>query len=110
MSHHEITVAHESGKKTIQSYVVGFVLSIMLTLIAFALVEKRLLSNAFLYASLAALAITQLFAQSICFLRLNSSAEGRWNLLPFLLTIFIIAILAIGSLWIMYNLNLHMTN
>src|SRR5579872_4265758 len=96
---------HESGQKTLSSYVVGIILCIVLTLIAFGLVEKRLLTDTMLYIALSALAIVQLLVQSICFLRLNSSKEGRWNLLPFLFTILIIAILVGGSLWIMYNLN-----
>lgn len=101
---------HESGQKTLSSYVVGIILCIVLTLIAFGLVEKRLLTDTMLYITLSALAIVQLLVQSICFLRLNVSKEGRWNLLPFLFTILIIAILVGGSLWIMYNLNYNMSN
>ena len=58
-------------EKTIQSYVVGFVSCILLTLMAFALVEKRLLTETNLYIGLAILAIAQLFVQSVCFLRLK---------------------------------------
>lgn len=110
MSHHEEIVEYGSGKKTLTSYVLGFVLCILLTLVAFALVQMRLLSDVNLYISLTALAIIQLFVQSVCFLRLNASSEGRWNLLPFLFAILIIVILVGGSLWIMYNLNYNMFN
>ena len=109
-NHHEINIEHGSGQKTLQSYVVGFVLCMILTIMAFCLVGMKLLTGASLYIALAALAIVQLFVQSICFLRLNNSAEGRWNLLPFLFAIFIIAILVGGTLWIMYNLNYYMMN
>jgi cytochrome o ubiquinol oxidase subunit IV len=98
----------ESGQKTLSAYIVGFVLCVVLTLMAFGLIETRLLSDTYLYITLAALAIVQLFVQSICFLRLNCSAEGKWNLLPFLFTLLIIAILVSGTLWIMYNLNINM--
>jgi cytochrome o ubiquinol oxidase operon protein cyoD len=97
-------------QKTLGTYVTGLVLCVILTLIAFGLVEKRLLSDSGLYIALAGLAIVQLFVQSTCFLRLNSSAEGRWNLLPFLFALLIIAVLVSGSLWIMYNLNYNMMN
>ena len=107
-NHHEIHVEHGSGQKTIQAYVLGFVLCLILTILAFSLVGMKLLAGVSLYVALAALAIIQLFVQSVCFLRLNSSAEGRWNLLPFLFTILIIAILVGGTLWIMYNLNYYM--
>src|SRR5690348_8993633 len=110
MSHHEAKIEQVSGQKTIQSYVIGFVLCVILTLMAFALVEMRLLTDANLYIALAMLAMAQLFVQSICFLRLNASSEGRWNLLPYLFTILIIAIFVGGSLWIMYNLNYNMVH
>jgi len=112
MSQHHDThiVEHESGQKTLSAYVIGLALCIILTLIAFGLVEMRLLTNANLYIALSALAIAQLIVQAVCFLRLNCSVEGRWNLLPFLFTVLIIAILVGGSLWIMYNLNYHMMN
>ncbi len=113
--HHEATIEHTSDRKTLSSYVVGLTFSLILTLLAFAIIEfgiieKRIFTNQFTYISLTVLAVTQLIVQAICFLRLNSSREGQWNLLPFLFTIFIIAILAGGSLWIMYNLNYNMMN
>ena len=110
-SHDEVSIEPASGQKTLKAYVVGFVLCIILTLIAFGLVQAHTLSDTNLYLSLAGLAIVQLFVQSVCFLTLNSSSpEGRWNLFPFLFTLLIIAILVSGSLWIMYNLNYNMMN
>lgn len=110
MSHtlHEVT--QTSGQKTLQSYLLGLALSFLLTVMAFGLVYFKLVDDTSLYVSLALLAIAQLFVQSICFLRLNSSKEGQWNLLPYLFTILIIAILVGGSLWIMYNLNYNMVH
>jgi len=108
--HHEITAHNTAGQKTLTSYVVGFVLCIVLTLIAFGLVKMNVLSDMYLYISLAGLAILQLFVQTICFLRLNASKEGQWNLLPFLFVILIIAVFVGGTLWIMYNLNYYMYN
>lgn len=110
MSHPEIKMEHESGQKTLSSYIIGFILSFFLTVAAFYLVANRVLPDtASLYVALALLAIAQLLVQSMCFLRLNASKEGRWNLLPFLFSILIIAILVGGTLWIMYNLNMNMT-
>lgn len=109
-SHHEVSADTGYGQKTLSSYIVGLLLCVVLTLIAFGLVETRAVSDTCLYVSLAGLAIVQLLVQCVCFLRLNTSHEGKWNLLPFLFTIFIIAILVGGSLWIMYNLNYNMMN
>lgn len=94
--------------KTLKSYLTGLFLSLMLTAISFGLVAKHLLSTTNLYIVLTALAVAQLFAQVICFLRLNVSQEGRWNTMPFIFTFVIVGILVGGSLWIMYNLNMNM--
>src|SRR5688500_12368534 len=112
MAHHqhEIDAHYGTSKKTLSAYVVGLILCVILTLAAFGIVEYRVFSNENIYIALAALAIVQLFVQSACFLRLNASPEGQWNLLPFLFAILIIAILVGGSLWIMYNLNYNMVN
>lgn len=96
------------GQKTFQSYVAGFFFSLFLTLIAFGLVLEKVLTAQYLYISLAILAIAQLMVQSYCFLRLNARPESRWTTTPFLFSLFIIAVLVGGSIWIMYNLNYNM--
>lgn len=106
--HYEIDTQIDSNPKTLPSYITGLILSLILTLMAFGLMEKRIFSDKHLFISLAVLAIIQLFVQATCFLRLNASAEGRWSLLPFTFCILIIAILVSGSLWIMYNCNYYM--
>jgi cytochrome o ubiquinol oxidase operon protein cyoD len=105
---HEMNVEQGGNQKTLSSYLLGFSLSLLLTMVAFALVQWKWLTQVPLYLALSGLALAQLLVQTICFLRLNVSAEGRWNLLPFLFTLLIIVILAGGSLWIMYNLNYNM--
>lgn len=95
-------------QKTLSSYITGFALSFFLTVAAFLIIEWRLYSDTGLYFSLALLAVAQLGIQSLYFLRLNFGREGRWNVFPFLFTMVIIAILFIGTLWIMYNLNYNM--
>jgi len=44
----------------------------------------------------------------VCFLHMNTSSEDRWNLVAFVFTVLIIAILVVGSIWIMWNLNYNM--
>jgi cytochrome o ubiquinol oxidase operon protein cyoD len=94
--------------KTLKSYLIGLFLSLIFTFTAFALVGKRLMGVEGLYITLTALAVAQLLAQVICFLRLNVSQEGRWNTMPFIFTFIIVGVLVGGSLWIMYNLNINM--
>lgn len=97
-----------SKLKTLPSYLTGLFLSFVLTAIAFHAVEKHSLSNENLYILITALAVAQLFAQVICFLRLNTTKEGQWNTLPFLFTFIVVFVVVGGSLWIMWNLNYNM--
>lgn len=98
-----------TGRKTIASYITGLVLSLTFTGIAFWVTANHaILKLGYVFITLAVLAIAQLVAQVVCFLRLNTSTQGRWNLMPFLFTIVVAAVLVGGSLWIMYNLNYNM--
>ncbi|MDP1574414.1 MAG: cytochrome o ubiquinol oxidase subunit IV [Coxiellaceae bacterium] len=96
--------------KTLPSYIVGLFLSLLFTTIAFYCVEKHDLSVMNLYIVITGLAVLQLLAQVICFLRLNTTREGQWNTLPFLFTLIVVGVLMSGSLWIMWNLNYNMMN
>ena len=107
-NHHSADIQGGTSPKTLTAYVTGLVLCVILSIVAFLLVGKHLLSGSDLYIALSVLALIQLFVQVICFLRLNASAEGQWNLMPFLFTLIVVMILVAGSLWIMYNLNYYM--
>ncbi|OGT32409.1 MAG: cytochrome o ubiquinol oxidase subunit IV [Gammaproteobacteria bacterium RIFCSPHIGHO2_02_FULL_39_13] len=109
MSDHATTTMKYGAKiKTLKSYLMGLFLSLIFTFIAFALVGEHLLDTSGLYIAITVLAVAQLFAQVICFLRLNVSSEGQWNTMPFIFTFIIVGVLVGGSLWIMYNLNVNM--
>ena len=89
---------------------IGLVLSLIFTFLAFGMVSYHIFSIKLIFISLAILALLQLFAQVVFFLRFNTSPDGRWNLMPFLFTIVIVLVLVFGSLWIMYNLNYNMVH
>lgn len=95
------------SEKTLNIYVVGLMGSLILTLLSFAVVYYRLFSSSVMLAAIFVFAIFQLIIQSVCFLRVNASSEGRWNLLPYMFVIMMITFLAGGSLWIMQHLNEH---
>ncbi|MFZ9035365.1 MAG: cytochrome o ubiquinol oxidase subunit IV [Francisellaceae bacterium] len=90
---------------TYGSYVVGFILSIVLTLIAFWLVGFHVLPKTGAYIAIAVLALLQLFVQLYFFLHLDFGSKTRWNLTAFIFALVVVIILVFGSLWIMYNLN-----
>lgn len=110
MSKHEITFDVDTGASygTYQSYTVGFVSSILLTLLSFFLVAYSALPPKTLYVVVSVLAITQLFMQLVFFLHLNAHSKSAWNLLSFLFTLVMVLILVFGTMWIMYNLYAKM--
>ncbi len=107
----QITPDPIKAKKLFASYLIGFVLSLVLSLVAYAIVVKHTLSNSGLYIALTVFVVLALFVQVIFYFRLNTKTQDdRWNLICFLFTILIMAIVVSGSLWIMYNLNYYMVN
>ena len=96
---------------TITTYQIGFVLSIVLTLVAFFVVLRpgffRMGSGA-VVATILALAVVQLVVQMFFFLHIGSESGPRWNLAVFISTISIVLIIIAGSLWIMGHLNYNM--
>jgi cytochrome o ubiquinol oxidase operon protein cyoD len=53
-------------------------------------------------------AALQILVHTICFLHVNSQAEGGWTLMAYLFTGVLLLITIAGSLWIMYHLNSNM--
>lgn len=89
---------------TLRSYTVGFILSVALTFGAYYVVVHHLVPNAAV-PFLIGLAMLQLLVQLLFFLHLGREASPRWNTLAFLFSFTIVAILVVGSLWIMYHLD-----
>ncbi|HAC56302.1 TPA: cytochrome o ubiquinol oxidase subunit IV [Candidatus Saccharibacteria bacterium] len=102
------------SKKLMRSYLIGFVLSLGLTLIAFVLttIQSDFQGKAYpdlpLAVALVTLAITQLIVQLLFFFHLGHEAKPRLNLASFLFMLMVVGIVAFGSLWIMYHLNYNM--
>ena len=107
MNHAQIDNS-SAGSATFRSYGTGFVLSLILTIIAFALVMSDLLSITVTLFGIAVAAIVQILVHLYFFLHLDSSSTVRWNVLALLLTLLIMFLFVGGSIWIMYNLNYRM--
>lgn len=105
------------AKNTIglKTYAIGFGLSIILTLAAYA-VAKHHLNTGHVFPSdklmpliLLSLAVVQLFVQLIFFLHLANENKPRWRGIAAVFALVMVLILVIGSVWIMDNLNYRMT-
>lgn len=106
MSDQKTVVArHDTSHGPARAYVIGFVLSLVLTLGAYLLTVREVLSGWALVYVLAALAVVQLVVQLVCFLHLGKESKPRWNLTAAAFALIVVIILVFGSLWIMQNLS-----
>ena len=100
----------DTSHGTTTNYVVGFVLSLLTTLSAYWLVRYGSWKGWSLVYAILALATLQLIIQVVCFLHLGrEKTKPYWNSVVFAFMLLVVLILVIGSIWIMKNLNYHMT-
>lgn len=91
------------------SYITGYVFSLELTIVAYVLVVRHAFHNRTLVAVISGLALAQFVVQLLFFLHLGREARPKWKLFVFWLMMVIVVIVVGGSLWVMYNLNYHMS-
>ncbi|GMM60004.1 cytochrome o ubiquinol oxidase subunit IV [Novosphingobium pituita] len=100
---------HEEAHGSMRDYVIGFVLSVILTAIPFAIVMGGLITDHHTAALvIAGFAAVQIVVHMVYFLHMNGKAEGGWNLLALIFTGVVVLIILSGSLWVMYHMNTNM--
>lgn len=99
---------YEAGRTAMRSYVTGFLLSILLTLLPYFIVVNHMLGRSSLVYAAVGFGVAQLLVQVVFFLHLHKKSKPHWNMIVFIFTILIVTILVVGSLWVMYNLNYNM--
>ena len=97
---------HEHTSPT--NYFIGFVLSIVLTLLAYFAVTNHWFGTGATAAFIVALALVQFAVQLLFFLHLAQEDGPRWRLGTLVFMAIIVIILVAGSIWIMNNLNYNM--
>jgi cytochrome o ubiquinol oxidase operon protein cyoD len=103
--HHDDGADHGSLK----SYLTGFGLSVVLTAIPFWLVMAHVLPTpTATVLTITAFAVVQIVVHMIYFLHMNTRSQGGWTALALIFTLVIVAIMVIGSLWVMYHMNTAM--
>lgn len=100
--------AHEDDHGGLRSHLTGYVLSLVLTFISFGAVMGKLLPPRAGLLMIVTLCIVQLLVQLVFFLHLGPRKGQRGNTAIFACTVFLIAIVVSGSLWVMHNANLNM--
>ena len=94
---------------TLDGYLIGFGLSVILTAIPFGLVMSGVLESKTATAfAITILAIAQIVVHMVYFLHLDARSEAGWNMMALIFTAVILIIALTGSLWIMYHLQQNM--
>jgi cytochrome o ubiquinol oxidase subunit IV len=96
------------GGASLKSYIIGFLLSVLLTVLAFAMVMFGGNHSSVILAFILCAAVLQILVHLHYFLHLDTSSAARWNVLALLCTFIIMILFIGGTLWIMSNLHARM--
>lgn len=109
-----MSAAHETHDDTgyhatVQGYVIGFLLSVVLTAIPFWLVMGEVSWNKQVIAfTIMAFAAVQMIVHMVFFLHMTPKSEDGWTLTSLVFTLILVVITLAGSLWVMYHLDTNM--
>lgn len=101
-------VPEEQPHGSFATYVTGFVLSIVLTFIPYALIVNQTLTGWTVVLVIMAFAVAQLIVQLVFFLHLGRESGPKWNTMAFYFMVMVVLVVVGGSLWIMKNLDYNM--
>ncbi|MCD9029618.1 cytochrome o ubiquinol oxidase subunit IV [Luteimonas sp. BDR2-5] len=108
-AHDPAHVHDQAGHGSMRDYVIGFVLSVILTVIPFWLVMGDVLeSRVWTVALIMLFGAVQIIVHMVYFLHMNRKSEGGWVLMSLVFTVIVIVIALVGSLWVMHHLNSNM--
>ncbi len=88
------------------SYIVGLVLSVITTLVAYLIVVHQVFAVSTLIYVVLIIAVVQLIVQMIFFLHLGRGS--KWQMVTFIFTIVFVLIVVIGTIWVMHHLDYNM--
>ncbi|AGA64077.1 Cytochrome O ubiquinol oxidase subunit IV [Liberibacter crescens BT-1] len=92
-----------------RDYIIGFFLSVFLTIIPFGIVIFNVFQNQnvtiFIILVLGSI---QVIVHLIYFLHMSPKSEDGWSIAAMIFTAIVIIICFVGSVWVMYHLNNNM--
>ena len=100
--------SHDSSHGSVKSYAIGFILSVILTLIPFGLVMYPTLPKSITLMIVLAFAVIQVLVHLVYFLHLDRSEAQRENVIAFVFAGLVIVLLVGLSLWIMFSIHTFM--
>jgi cytochrome o ubiquinol oxidase subunit IV len=94
-------MSHQENHGSLKAYIIGFALSIVLTIIPLVMILNHTLSRGLLTASILGMAVLQFLVQLFFFMHIKDGEKPRYNVMALVLgAVFVITIVA-GSIWIM---------
>lgn len=93
---------------SLRGYTIGFVLSVILTAIPFALVMSGVLDKRITIPLILGMALVQIVVHMIYFLHMNMQVEDGWSMLALIFTVVFVVITLAGSMWVLYHMNANM--
>lgn len=100
MAQHENHGDHHNHG-SLKSYVIGFILSIVLTIIPLVLVMNQMLEKTALVLTIMVMAILQFVVQLFFFMHIREGEKPRYNVQTLVLGLVIVFTIIAGSIWIM---------
>lgn len=97
--------AEDASHGSVRSYVIGFVLSVILTAIPFGLVMHPVMSKTATLWTILIFAIVQVMVHLVYFLHFDRSPTQRNNVISFAFAALVIVLLVGLSLWIMFSIH-----
>jgi cytochrome o ubiquinol oxidase operon protein cyoD len=99
---------HQAHGGSLKSYTIGFILSIVLTIIPLVLVMNHMLNTTVTLVIILLIAVLQFAIQMIFFMHIKEEQKPRYNLMALILGLVILVTIVSGSIWIMtYNAVAH---
>ncbi len=108
MSHAHEPAARGGKHGSLKSYLTGFGLSLVLTLLSFGCVMSGAVPTHLVVPGLMVFCVAQVLVQLGFFLHMGIAPEQRENLMVAVCALVFIAIVVIGSLWVLHNMNAYM--
>ena len=100
--------SHDASHGSVKTYAIGFILSVILTLIPFGLVMYPTLPKSITLMIVLAFAVIQVLVHLVYFLHLDRSEAQRENVVAFVFAGLVIVLLVGLSLWIMFSIHTAM--
>lgn len=111
-THSAAAAAHHHGEHahgSLSTYMLGFVLSVVLTAVPFWLVMSGELGSKQVTALvIMAFAVVQIVVHMVYFLHMNTASENGWSMMALIFTIVMVVIALSGSMWVMHHLTDNM--